>query len=219
MPSLLSCGQHWGWDSFSGSRTFRSHCVDSTRSETSEAMVKPKIERQTWEAGPVKQQRRGQKLHASWSGWCLQLSFLSHFVGTLKGMRGGPAMGAWSLCPTKGLGTFPGVVLDLPRKNEAGNGWLLFRRGVDMYTVYLAGWMHQAEHKLQLDAAAQRLKWGIPEMTKNPCANSWAMSQFMKLWSASMRLFFIEPTYWFQDDASVFQCICGRSQWTFWYSG
>lgn len=43
MLGLLSCGQHWGWDSFSGSRTFRSHCVDSTRSETSEAMAKQKL--------------------------------------------------------------------------------------------------------------------------------------------------------------------------------
>lgn len=160
MLGLLSCGQHWGWDSFSGSRTFRSHCVDSTRSETSEAMVKPKIERQTWEAGPVKQQRRGQKLHASWSGWCLQLSFLSHFVGTLKGMRGVDCLVLGSLCPTKGLGTFPGVVLDLPRKNEAGNGCF----GVDY--VYRIPRYRCTRLNINCSWMQQHNAWsgGIPEM-------------------------------------------------------
>ena len=92
-------------------------------------------------------------------------------------------MGAWSLCPTKGLGTFPGVVLDLPRKNEAGNGGK--GRGVDyVYRIPRYSSLHQAEHKLQLDAAAQRLKWGIPE---EQWANSWNCDPHP--WAV-----FIEPT-------------------------
>lgn len=115
--------------------------------------------------------------------------FFEPFCWYLKRNEGCGLLSAWIFMPRQGIGHLPWCRLGLAAE-ERGWKWL-FRRGLCIPYTSLS--LHQAEHKLQLDAAAQRLKWGHP---RNVTPSMRQNEQWTNSWNCDPHPWavFIEPT-------------------------